>query len=345
MKKNFKSGQRVRVKNNRYDLNPNQTKFAGREVTIVSQCTCGGFFIKEDNLSQHWLEATFEEISLIEKTKLDMRTNLEVDPDDRSDVIELRGEVATLFRFKNQNGPEKIRDRQVSLRDLIGKLSFAQESVVDTPLLPVGCRGYWRRGKKEVLVVEEAPRMRTILTQDRGKFILAFPYLVYVFYFENGLMPNYKSRIFYRVAPITSFSDNLLLCNLTHAAFEDHDYKIGTVCMQAGFDKKKTFQEKVNANLNYYWNTEFKGFEMDQYGAFFGGFSKTKALNPLLSSLGEWQEQSKKDPLFVLTAPWLDTGLTLKRVVEQALGSGLDDTGAPENIDQLADLIYQLGEV
>jgi len=133
-----------------------------------------------------------------------------------------------------------------------------KDKKMKTPFLPLGAVLYIASGPKEIIVVEEAPKQRTIMNSRGNTFQVALPYVVYLFYLEQGFMTHYKSRIFFRTSPLSSENDALMLCNLTHVITDSmSSYGIGAFCTKANVKTSDSLVQKINANLEYFWNTEF----------------------------------------------------------------------------------------
>lgn len=265
-----------------------------------------------------------------------------VEQQEEREVVEFDGDLAHVVRI---SGNRRIKEGTVSLPDLIVAMirKNSRNNIVSTPMMIPGTRYYVKTGNMtEVVVVEDRPQMRTILTSE-GTFHLAFPYVVYVFTIQNGHMPAYKSRIFFRNAPLESIDDQLFLCNLTHTNVDPAGgYGVGAVCMKAVISDEDPLTAKIAANLNYYWTTRF---DWAGSNGFFKGFEKTKGQDIRISSLEEWQEASKKDPLFILSVSWLDAGTKLRDVISSVIGlrdDGENHGNTLRSSDDIADLVWSL---
>lgn len=347
MAKPFRDGQKVRVARVVSDRSKHPTftesmkKWLGRVVTIrgdIKHCCCleccpdGCYKIVEDGDRYLWSSRWLKE------------------DEDENESIEVIGASATLYRLKKSGlwQSNKVKDRTVLVADLVGKLVQREfdNGSSETPVLPVGTRYYSRQGVQEVLVFEEPPQMRTILFEDR-KFNLALPYVVYCFYFANGLMPEYKTRMFFRNSPLESLDDKLFMSNLTHVkvggAIND-PFLLGAVCMKAIFGQHDSLDTKVSASLRYYWQTVFSAEIKNDFHI---GASEIRKQDQRVGDLATWQEESRKNPLFVLEVPWIDYNLTVGQVVREAFkNQARSDSAKPiDSAEQLANLMYQLKEV
>ncbi len=250
------------------------------------------------------------------------------------------------------NGKTRV-ERKVSLAEMMRQIALEQQNsstnLLETPVLPSGTRFYFKKGNTEVVVVEQAPQARTILVNNQKTYTIALPYVAYLFLFINGIMPPHGSRIFYRTSPISSVDDSLLMCNLTHVNTEEEHFRIGAVCMQAPFSQDDPLEKKIAASLGYFWDTDFKVYEQDKNaGNFFTGFAKSSQLDLKISTIDSWQAASILDPLFVLSVPWIETGLSIRHVVDEMF-QGAGSTAGNERVDikdasGLADMMYRIKE-
>jgi hypothetical protein len=271
------------------------------------------------------------------------------------EFVEIEDYFAKLCRWIPGSGKRKRRQKKVERRVLLGDLTAKMVEKrmstmpTQTPLLPVGSKAYFRRGNKEILVFEQPPTIRSVaIYNDEKRYQLAFPYVIYVFCLEDGYMPNYRSSIFFRNAPMASMDDKLLVCCMTHAYVEDHrdniDKRIGAVCMQGNFSTSDPLEKKIVANLGYYWETYFN-VESD-HNDFFTGLMKMEKVDKSVSSVAAWQRRSEEDPLFALQVPWVDAGITVQQAVDRAFNNELEQEKTPvSRAEQLADIFYQLKEV
>ncbi|MBI2632985.1 MAG: hypothetical protein HYW78_01170 [Parcubacteria group bacterium] len=343
MGKKFRVGEKVRISENP-SLPYEHPKFAsemfqweGKQVTIFKSLSCGTrcgdgcYRIEEDNNQYVWSARWFRKI--------------------KDESIELRNETATVLIKDTLDDNEQTVDRIVSLKDFVERIVECNAQSIETPLLITGARYYIKKGAVEIVIVEQTPQIRTIIVPEsmygNKKYTLAFPYVIYIFCIENGFMPAYRSRVFYRNAPLTSLDDQLLLCNLTHVNIGEDNYATGEACMKANIKQSDSLEEKVRAQIRYFWESSFivpKQAE-EQHGSFIEGFTQSGNLDERIKTLEAWEKASKKDPLFVFEIPWIEIGLTPHTVQDEMFKkTGIVIRSTIENTNELIDIMYQCKE-
>lgn len=174
-----------------------------------------------------------------------------------------------------------------------------------------------------ILVIEETPRIRTISVnldmvstvenlRATGKleeygyknwleenkppyyFQLAFPYIVYITYISRHL-EHMSTHVFFRLHPISSFSDYLLMANLLNISSGQ------SVCL----GEFKKIERKANSSildvvdgmLERFWVNTFNKDYIDNYNKYQGRLEVGDFLT--------WQYNTLKDPMFIYAAEWL----------------------------------------
>jgi hypothetical protein len=166
-------------------------------------------------------------------------------------------------------------------------------------------------GNEKVCVVEYAPTLKTLyfdvdsdMKKDGGIFRLAFPYVVFIvklipsWGYENGFSVD-KVYIGYRTRPLQTLNDKIYCANLPNCDIDHH------ICLGRAWDKVSEELKKINSSLSnmvegvigYFWNSKFNDDLADS-------FIRSSIQNDKIKNLKTWQENSIKDPLFVLNLEW-----------------------------------------
>lgn len=203
----------------------------------------------------------------------------------------------------------------------------------DEIILPNNCRFIKHlKNDKKILVIEEYPKVRTISyhrdftsiierhkingkydeynlkeleIQNTMKFTLSFPFIVYVFAFNN-YSTQYKLKVFFRLTPITGLDDYLLkpcLSNINNY-FE--------VCLGDSRLNQKEFQnlsmnDKITECINDFWFNEFN----TDYTDFLYEYEDT----PEICDFFTWQHFTKINPHFIFSTKWKNANKTLNMVI------------------------------
>lgn len=216
------------------------------------------------------------------------------------------------------------------------------------PILPHGCRWYGHRNQREVLILEDSPATRLIRfaarTRKQGdeapeeSYELAFPYLIYAFFFVGKEFEEMK--VFYRSAPLTSMKDPLHLCNLYNVQLSRGHRAHNRACLRPKPDIRNLFlNEQVQRLIDHFWNTEFN---LDIEDSGFGFYAERDSR---LASLAAWEEAGREDPLFALQFPWEPAGMTLLELIGFFMSQRVGGVrSGPLSARDLSDLCYALAD-
>jgi len=249
----------------------------------------------------------------------------------------------------------KIRRRMLDTRDLITRLKSSVVGRSVDELLPQNCR-YSRSSSEgyKLLVLEDPPTVRSIhldidlsanieMLRKTGKLelygytkevlnsysrrpyriTLAFPYIVYVVLVTRNY-ELYAFKIFYRLHPLTSLSDYLLLPNLLNIDGGSR------VCLGEGSSSGRSIIEVCTKTLNRFWNNSFN----TDYMASFKSYEDVVEVADFLT----WQYYSLKDPMFIFDIKWKAHSNVLKDVLEKVLANKREDMANRISFDSLTDL-------
>ena len=188
-----------------------------------------------------------------------------------------------------------------------------------TPVMPEGGKIFLSQGNRCVVVVEQKPQIRsTIFSGDfvarygglgvrnesgSESFRLAFPYLIFVFCFEDGEFRHVQ--IFYRNEPLSSVENDLFMVNFPNVN------SCGKVCLGDVGRLSAGLHEQAETVVAHFWNSQFG----DDWRERFIDMAKREQC---LSSLKAWEYASLKDPSFVLSVGWYAAG-KLRKYIEDFL--------------------------
>lgn len=238
-----------------------------------------------------------------------------------SDYIEEKIKEALKLSFSefNQKILQGIQDIAESIveafkESLKKELKSASNNWIDSQnlleIVPNGTRYLGSCGSGKICVVEYHPTLKTLRfeTDSNGEkggiFRLAFPYIVFIV----RLMPSYgrenllivdRMHIGYRNKPLKSLNDKIYCVNLPNCDIDNH------VCLGRAWDKISDELKSKDSSLScmvegvigYFWNSTFNDDLTDT-------FVSCSRSNGEIENLKIWQENSTKNPLFILNLDW-----------------------------------------
>ncbi len=196
----------------------------------------------------------------------------------------------------------------------------AAHPLPDGSAFPDGTKFCLRRGDATVFVIEEKPQTRTVtfrmgfskreggcLKEDTS-FQLAFPYVVFVVRLWRGSFSSL--HVFYSRQPLQSLADSVCWPSLPNIR------ESGAVCMALYEGRAVTLADEARKVISHFWHSMFNNdLRSNHYD---------QANNPV-RDVWDWEEQSKRDPAFVLAADWREREGSLEQLVEQLLAGGGED--------------------
>lgn len=201
---------------------------------------------------------------------------------------------------------------------------FGAQQLPDGSAFPDGTKFCMQRGGMTVFVIEEKPQMRTVtfrigfskregsedcLKENTG-FQLAFPYVVFVVRLWRGSFSSL--HVFYSRRPLQSLTDRVCWPSLPNI------YESGAVCLRFCEERAATLAEEARKVISYFWHSMFNNDLRSRH---------YDRANPV-RDVWDWEEQSKRDPAFVLTADWREREGPLRQLVEQLLAGDSEDEAA-----------------
>ncbi|MFH1405123.1 MAG: hypothetical protein ABIH21_03440 [Patescibacteria group bacterium] len=233
------------------------------------------------------------------------------------------------------------------------------QMVFKTPLLPSpGMRMLVEGNGKLIVVYEEEPQLHTIevdmeVIEDKGSFLLAFPFMVYVIVLDVSRKRMFKYKemsCFFRPSAIASLDNYLFYPSLPNLyagdGAGDGDGSIlgaGEVCMgdiQEQIACSADIGEVIRDAVLHFWSAEFN---TDITGVldYYRGFPKDPFYDKRLSSFKQWEQASKAEESFILSVRMMRVGKMRK--VLQVLMEEIN-IGRPLGFDRLAMLLSKQRE-
>lgn len=200
-------------------------------------------------------------------------------------------------------------------------------------LIPDNCR-YMKNlsDKSKIFVLEDEPRLRTVsfnfdptvmleILKQNGKYdtfnlsefktsipfklTLSIPYVVYILHLRNG--GGFDLLLFYRLAPISSMDDYLLEPCLPNIS-DQYQVCLGPISTKND-SNINSVNSKIRKIIDSFW---FNSFNYD----YFLHCDRYKEV-PELSDLFTYSFNSKKDPMFIFSTKWFNTGYTLNEIIKK----------------------------
>lgn len=200
-------------------------------------------------------------------------------------------------------------------------------------LIPDNCR-YMKNlsDKSKIFVLEDEPRLRTVsfnfdptvmleILKQNGKYdtfnlsefktnnpfklTLSIPYVVYILHLRNS--GGFDLLLFYRLSPISSMDDYLLEPCLPNIS-DQYRVCLGPISTEND-SNINSINSKIRKIIDSFW---FNSFNYD----YFLHCDRYKEV-PELSDLFTYSFNSKKDPTFIFSTKWFNTGYTLNEIIKK----------------------------
>ena len=210
----------------------------------------------------------------------------------------------------------------------------------ETPFIfPNGMKIAYTKGKRTVIVVEQGPQTRSISLQDnlltpsdqkksqshdnmgRHRFNLAFPYVYFVMIFDDD--KYMQQQIYFRNKALTSIREHVYPAPLPNVFYEKRTNNL-RICMGSpNFRDSVQYESSITRQVEYvigeFWQSTFNSDT---------GADGCSDVDKRLKDFGTWQDNSTKDPFFILDVNW-PKGKTIKGIVENIL----DQRNQTEELD------------
>jgi hypothetical protein len=231
-------------------------------------------------------------------------------------------------------------------------------------VLPTGVKAVLSSGPITVLVWERPPCIQQLSWIDKDSenkygpgtkyrnVIIALPYLIIMSVFQRdnlGLpMLSKSDECFFRNQPLTSLEDELcypalLNCSKWNNMTDQHP--LSWICTQylkqqaeaSCNDANRRYRAGMEAVRYCLLETSFNLSSENHEGNSWFGFSKTQI--PKIATVEKWEENTKKDPMFVLDIPWVPTKHTVKQVADRIFHRMGADKKTVKTSDDIARII------
>jgi len=220
-------------------------------------------------------------------------------------LVEEAGRVAreTFDAYLQRNLPR--------LTAILDQLHTKPTGVGIAHALPQGTRFVFSNRGLNVYIIEESPRVRSVLW-DHRKYQMAFPYVVHAIYLRNGCFE--MMRTFFRNEPLKDSTDVL-----GKAPLPDLD-RTGTVCMGTT-PRGGTIPDLIQEALVIFWNSSF-------LTSHHTGYFEEVVRNIPGFNVNQWKTESAKNPEKVLSFAWPASKFTVARLGEDPTFDGRNNHAA-----------------
>ncbi len=232
--------------------------------------------------------------------------------------------------------PEGVVAR-VPLAQLLEQVSAVRQTTGDA-VLPQGVRVVNSRGPVTIWVHETPPHIASFkwikdnspapygsgTKYDIVRISLPYTLVFAVFTGNNQLGSN---ECFFRNEPLETLDDELLYPGLLNCSSvnepgqEKEGRPLSWICTQhlnynaIPAEKNAQQRELLTRLLHCLNETGFNRSSENHEGS--SWFEKSSKAIPQIKTIGEWEEQTKKDSMFAIDVPWLKTGFSVRQMIER----------------------------
>lgn len=270
--------------------------------------------------------------------------------------VVMEGKLAKVF------DGEQLTTHSMNVGELIER---AGPSISTGPvILPYGIKAVLSQGTITLWFWEQPPRIQKLswIAEDSPvpygpgtkyrDVRIALPYLIIMAAFmrsDNG-MPQLMMRdeCFFRTAPLKSLDDELCypgLLNCSNYGDTSMRHPLSWICTQYLKPTRKMnsnkpediYQASFEAVRYCLLETSFNLSSEHHEGNSWYGESKKKIAQ--LSTIARWEEETKKDPLFVLELDWIKTGYSVQELADRFFQQHNAGSGSAKTAEDLARII------
>lgn len=291
----------------------------------------------------------------------------------KDDVVLQPGEALMFVQHAGEKGAEEVTivgnearfgNRRMSLPDLLQR---AGPAISTSPvILPYGIKSVLSQGPITLWVYEQPPRIHQLswIASDSPKHYgpgtkyrkvrIALPYVIIMALFarDGAGLPSLlcKDECFFRSAPLKSLDDELcypglLNCSLWGDGDTALSHPLSWICTQylkpndqcSSDNPADRYQGWFEAVRYCLLETSFNLSSEHHEGN--SWFSKTKLVDPRIATIEKWEENTKKDPLFVLDVPWIKTYHTVQSYADRVFKQYAPGKGFVQNAADLGRII------
>lgn len=208
-------------------------------------------------------------------------------------------------------------------------------------VLPDGVKSVVNDGEVVIWVYECAPRVHSLLwiandsPEMSGvgakyrKVQIALPYVIVFAVFivrrRGPVVLSNNNEVYFRTEPLKSLDDQLLFPALLNCGKFDSGGRrpLSWLCTQNMEVPKEVRNPDQNVSMRAYFrgllhclfesgfNYSFEQHNMESW------YTISSQIDPRLRSVEEWEEASRRDPLFVLDVPWIPAGLSVREACKR----------------------------
>lgn len=273
-----------------------------------------------------------------------------------ANLVSIEGDLATV--------DGNLKSVSMKIEDLCQRIGPGMST--GSVILPAGIKTVLSQGNITIWFWEQPPKVVRLswIREDSpspygpgAKYRnvrIALPYLVIaaVFARDGNGIPNIigKDECFFRNEPLKSYANDELCfpALLNCSRWSDPKcmgHPLSWICthhlkpnkqmqskkpgdrFQGGFEAVRYCLLETSFNLSS---------EHHEGNSWFGD---TKKLIPQIGTVEKWEENTKKDPLFVLDLPWTKTGYTISTLAERIFQQNGGGSGTPKTADDIARII------
>ena len=170
---------------------------------------------------------------------------------------------------------------------------------IDVSFLPPKTKYYFNiqnlggiHNEIKLVVIEEAPRMRTIRVDKERNYYLSFPYIEYIYmsYHNEPFL-----FVYFRNNPIENLDDMLFEAMLYNVFGFGDDVCFGDITID---NRIMSFKQETQAWIEAFWTSEFQKDAINSYIDF-----------------EKWEKESQKDKSFILHKSWQEVGTIKERII------------------------------
>lgn len=188
-----------------------------------------------------------------------------------------------------------------------------------------------RAGKLEVYIIELKPELRWIkwiaegTTGDSGdnrykSRKLATPYVVMSVTFYGGQLQS-QVELFYRNQPLASLDDPLSYCNLLNVSVGEYvagssGFKTWVCTQYLNTQGLKSHADILSEIISHVFGGGFnRSSDRNEGASGFSMYEDHKGADPRTKDVNRWEQESEKNPRFVLDVDWIKADATPRDLI------------------------------
>lgn len=238
------------------------------------------------------------------------------------------------------------KESSLKTKEFLNRLNSKFSSTPEDYIYPQNTRFVKRFGNIDVFVIEWKPSIRTInvkkdmyleyheleksgkteLLQDGDfnkendihRFRLSFPYIIWIAFVNNQTLTKHF-KLYFRLSPLSSLKDSLILPPLLNIASEHDDNLVRTFCLGNQRESNPNSDEiGIEDQLSLFFNNKFNSDYPDYYNLY------REYNDSTMSNYFLWQYMTRKDPLFIFRDNWKVSKYNLKHDLEKSIAGFIE---------------------